>query len=474
MDPFIHIFLVDNEAYFYDVNRNEIIKISNESFKILEGIKNNDSNAIKLNDELLQLKEKGYLSEHRAKSIEHPTTNSLDTLLSRNLSLLTIQLTQNCNLRCSYCPYTSNDGTNRTHSNKSIDISTAQKAILFFKEHSVDSEYVTIGFYGGEPILEIKTLKEIVNYSKNIFYGKKVEYTITTNGTLLDNEMLKFLEENNFSLVFSMDGPQDINDINRKYAGSLNSVFSNVIDKINFIYKNLPKLFKSTLINMVIDPKYGLDVYENLFEQYEALSEIRVSTSILDDGYKTTKNTISKEFLEQYASRRKDYKEYLFCGNNPKKPFINMSFYGSLFLKSIEKLVNGLYPSSGLGETSCPSGQCIPGNTRLMVDVDGNFYPCERVSEEGQINIIGNVDNGLSKEKTNYVLNIGKNGGNDCLECFAIRYCNICVKLYEKKLLNKTSNMINECRDCKASFHDYLIEYIRFNNDYMEVKYGEK
>ncbi len=76
-------------------------------------------------------------------------------------------------------------------------------------------------------------MKEIVNYSKNIFYGKKVEYTITTNGTLLDNEMLKFLEENNFSLVFSMDGPQEINDMNRKYAGSSNSVFSNVIDKFH-------------------------------------------------------------------------------------------------------------------------------------------------------------------------------------------------------------------------------------------------
>ncbi len=474
MDPFIHIFLVDDEAYFYDVNRNEIIKISNESFRILEGIKNNDSNAIKLNDELLQLKEKGYLSEHRPESIEHPTTNSLDTLLSRNLSLLTIQLTQNCNLRCSYCPYTSNDGTNRTHSNKSIDISTAQKAILFLKEHSVDSEYVTIGFYGGEPILETKALKEIVNYSKNIFYGKRVRYTITTNGTLLDNEMLKFLEEHNFDLMFSMDGPQDINDINRKYAGSSNSVFSNVIDKINLIYKELPKLFKSTSINMVIDPKYGLDRYESLFEQYEALSKIKVSISILDDGYKTTKNMFSKEFVEQYASRKKDYIEYLFRGINPKKQFTNISFYESLFLNSIEKLVNGLYPSSGLGETSCPSGQCIPGHTRLMVDADGNFYPCERVSEECEFNIIGNVNSGLDNNKANYILNIGKNGKNDCLNCFAIRYCDICVKLYEKKLLDKTSDMIEECRNVKSSFHNHLVDSIIFKKDYMEGKYGEK
>lgn len=471
MKPFIYVFLVDNEPYFYDVNRNEIIKISKGSFNILEDIKRNNSNKVILNDELFKLKENGYLSEHRPKNIEHPTTDSLDILLSRNLSLLTMQLTQNCNLRCSYCPYTSNDGTNRTHNNKSIDISVAKKAILFLRDHSVDSEYVMIGFYGGEPTIEAEELKEIVSYANSIFYGKRIRYTITTNGTLLGYDILKFLEENNFDLIFSIDGPKEINDKNRRYVSSNRSVFDNVVSKLNLVYKDLPELFKATSINMVIDPQYGLDIYEKLFEESEALRKVKVSISILDDGYKTNKNIFSEKFVEQYNSRKKEYIDYLFLRIKNIKPFTNISFYESLFLPSIEKLINGLYHSNGLGEIVCPSGQCIPGHTRLMVDVNGNFYPCERVSEECEFNIIGDVFNGLNKEKTNFILNIAKNGDNNCYECFAIRHCDVCVKLYEKKLLDKSSNMIHECRNVKSSFHDYLIDYIKFNKKYMEADY---
>lgn len=469
MKPFIHTFLLDNEYYMYDVNKNQVIKITNESYKILEEIKTKDA---ALNNELLELKSRGYLSSNRPEVIRHPATDSLDTLISRNLSLLTIQLTQNCNLRCSYCPYTSNDGTNRIHSNKSIAIETAKKAILFLREHSVDSDNVTIGFYGGEPLLEEKLLIELVEYANNIFYGKKIGYTITTNGTLLKYDTLKFFQENSFSLIFSLDGPKRINDMNRKYLHNNNSVFESVINKINLVYESFPDLFKRTSINMVIDTSNDIEEYESLFEENSAIKKINVLSSIVEDHYNNNKNIYSESFITQYELRKQQYMDFLFKYNKTNTICDNINFYNSLFSPIMERVVNGLYYSNTLGNCACPSGQCYPGHTRLMVDVNGNFYPCERVSEQCKFNIIGNIDDGIDNEKTNFILNIGHNGENDCSNCFAIRHCDMCIKCYEKKLNNKNLSMIEECEKSRRVFQNYLVEHIKFNKEYVEVSNG--
>lgn len=466
MKPFIHTFLLDNEHYMYDVNKNQVIKVTSESYEILEEIKKEDKS---LNDELLELKNRGYLSSNRPEVIRHPATDSLDTLISRNLSLLTIQLTQNCNLRCSYCPYTSNDGTNRVHSNKSIDIEVAKKAILFLKDHSVDSDKVAIGFYGGEPLLEEKLLIELVEYAGDIFQGKNIAYTITTNGTLLKYDMLKFFQDNKFNLVFSLDGPKNINDANRKYLENDISVFESVINKINLVYEKFPDLFESTSINMVIDPVNSLEEYERLFKEIDVLKKINVSASILEDYYKNDKNKYSESFITQYNLRKKQYVDLLFKENKNSEIYNNVRFYNSLFLPKMKKIINGLYYYDTLGNCACPSGQCYPGHTRLMVDINGNFYPCERVSEECEFNIIGNVYDGLDNKKTNFILNIGNNGGNDCSNCFAISHCEMCIKRYEKKLRNKIPTTIEECEITRQSFQSYLIEKIKFDKEYLEV-----
>lgn len=89
--------------------------------------------------------------------------------------------------------------------------------MIFFQEHSTDQNNVTIGFYGGEPFLEFELIKECVAYAEDKLEGKKIEYSVTTNATLLTDEIIDYLIFNNFFVTVSLDGPREIQDECRRF-----------------------------------------------------------------------------------------------------------------------------------------------------------------------------------------------------------------------------------------------------------------
>lgn len=109
------------------------------------------------------LKNNGYLSSNRVKETEHPATELLPYYINNKINFITLQITQNCNLRCSYCVY-SGKYKNRAHSQKTMSKETAQKAIDYYISHSRDTKNLSIGFYGGEPLLCIDMIEYCVDY----------------------------------------------------------------------------------------------------------------------------------------------------------------------------------------------------------------------------------------------------------------------------------------------------------------------
>ena len=192
MAPFIHLFKTLSGHYFYDVNKNNSVKVSEELFNYLSNNKNGCIPALVI-DEIKKLKGEGYLSDNRVKRIEHPKTPFISSYIDRMVGKITLQVTQNCNLRCNYCAYTANTGGNRLHNSKRMTFDTAVKSLNMLKERSIDRNEIAISFYGGEPLLEYELIKKIVDYSKRIFEGKKLIYSMTTNGTLLNVGIIDFL-----------------------------------------------------------------------------------------------------------------------------------------------------------------------------------------------------------------------------------------------------------------------------------------
>ena len=109
-----------------------------------------------------------------------------------------------------------------------------------------------------------------------------------------------------------------------------------------------------------------------------------------------------------------------------------------------------------------------PGESRLMVTVDGDFIPCERVSEIADPMIIGNVRDGINMEKVRTLLNIAQSTSESCKNCWAFLHCHLCAKYSEKDGALSSEMRLNYCEDSRKGAENKLRQYalIREMNKY--------
>lgn len=421
-NAFIHLFKTRNCYYIYDVNTNQFVRITKEIYDDLESTKCNietlgDNNVIK------KLIEKGYLSSNRAEVIEHSFTGILEDVLDNALNTLTLQITQQCNLRCSYCVYSGNY-LNRTHSQKEMDINTAKKAIDFIIIHSQNSPKINFSFYGGEPFLRFKFIKECVAYAKEKGEGKEVTFNLTTNGTLITDEIIEFIKDNDIALTISMDGPKEIHDKNRVFSNGMGS-FEKIMNNLSKIKEKYPEYADRKIgFNIVMDGESDFGCINNFFANYDTVKDSNVRATVVNPLGAKEENTISEDFWEKEQYER--FKILLYKLGKLDRKYISrllLSEFGHLnHTLNKRREVNSKIPKK-----IHPGGPCVPGLTRLFMDVDGRFYPCERVSEQSEMMNIGNIDTGFEVEKIKNLVNIGKTTEEKCKNCWAFRYCYLCA-----------------------------------------------
>ena len=137
---------------------------------------------------------------------------SLERELASGLHQLILELTQSCNRSCRYCTYSGHYPDERKHSGERMSSETAFRAIEFFLARTDrDAREIPIGFYGGEPLLNFPLLKRCVEHAMTMG-GSRVRAGVTTNGTLLNKEVARFLIDRNVRVSVSLDGPRSIHD----------------------------------------------------------------------------------------------------------------------------------------------------------------------------------------------------------------------------------------------------------------------
>lgn len=400
----------------------------------------------------MELKNKGFFQDVRIKKLESAMTQYLATLQNRSLSHLVLQVTQNCNLRCSYCPFTQNNEKTRSHKNINMSWEVAKQSIDYLYEHSVDSERVNISFYGGEPLYNFNLIKQSIAYFDNLFIGKHVNHSMTINATLLNKDICEFLEKYDFNLMISLDGNKETNDNNRKFAIGTNSVFEVIIKNLKMIEQNFPKLFERLFINMVLDPSKSMDGYTNLFVEHKFMNKIRVRSSEIDDLFSDDHKNMNLDYIQKDI-----YLQFLMLVDILEIQEINDEInILSEIKKDIIGLMNPLKERLPFREIELPSGPCIPGCNKLFVDVNGNFYACEKFSETIEDAKIGNIKTGLDVEKSKIILNGSSFIKEDCVQCFAFNDCTSCFKDFPNGPNDKTDKKI-KCNTIKNGFHRNLI-----------------
>jgi len=131
------------------------------------------------------------------------------------LKTLVLHVTDACNLRCAYC-YEKKETSNPAGA---MGVRVGKKAVDFLFDHCGNFEEVVLVFFGGEPLLNMRTIRSVTEYAEVLGKerGKRVNFALTTNGTLLNDRNIDFFEQHNVGVTVSLDGFEEVQDRYRRF-----------------------------------------------------------------------------------------------------------------------------------------------------------------------------------------------------------------------------------------------------------------
>lgn len=251
-------------------------------------------------EELHQLQEEGLLF---SPEFEVPQTFAETPILKS----LCLHIAHDCNLRCGYCFAGTGDfGGYRAMMSKE----TAEKAVEFAIAGSKMRHNLELDLFGGEPLMNPEVVKHVINYVRRREFetGKNIKLTLTTNGTLLNDDIIQFLNDNRVMLVLSLDGKKETHDNMRPFPNKTGSYdaavrgFKKVIESRNGknyylrgTYTHFNPHFAEDTLDMTkigkelsVEPVVGIDEMKAMGHEYELLY-LDASDDSLIRRYKETR-----------------------------------------------------------------------------------------------------------------------------------------------------------------------------------------
>ncbi len=329
---------------------------------------------------------------------------------------VTFFVTEDCNLKCSYCYL---PGKNKKNS---MSFEVAKKAIDYFVSNAemFPEEVVNINFIGGEPLMEIDLIDQIMDYFKLLTFQKNhpwfesYKITMTTNGTLCkQRQFQRFLRKNSekLRLSVSLDGIKEKHDATRVYLSSGKGSYNQVVN--NFIMlKEMGVTVNTKSTFSPGDLKYLKDSILFLFDLLGS-KELFVNV-VYEDVWQDGDELIFEDQLKQLADHIVD---------NNLQDSINVSLF------DLEDKIGRPWHNEQKETHWCNSGH------QLSISPNGNFHPCNRfhgLSMNKQLErTVGNVDDGIDFDKLRpyRLLNLRSCGNQKCLDCDVGTGCAMCSGL---------------------------------------------
>lgn len=407
--------------YVYDRHTNTLVKLDEDEYQELLLVEQGELSCEK-SLVIRKYQESGLFTPNVIEKIEHPASTIIEQYMGTRLNQLTLQVTQQCNLRCDYCAFSGIYEKNRLHTSQRMSLETAKKAIDFFFMRNRVLSSVTVGFYGGEPLLEFELIKQCVEYSKSCVEGKRINFNMTTNGTLLTDEIANYLVENDFSLSISLDGSKEEHDANRKFADGSGS-FDIVIRNIKRIKRRYPEFINRVIIMTTVNPYMDLGCVIDYFSAEEIFNDKQIMFNTMTEIGLGKELSYDEKF---FKIRNYEYIKMLFSlVGKLDDEYISPLFARSRNIK-MQKL-RLLHNHQVLPPIAHHGGPCLPGMQRLFVRTDGTFFPCERVNDEQNYFRIGALDDGFDIAKMRAILNIGSITESECKKCWNLIHCSLCA-----------------------------------------------
>lgn len=441
------LFFVSGHGYYlYDGLTNRIITLGTD-------LKNNGEGLI-LEDELLsRFIENGVVADGVWNEINwRESFESLKDKYENGLESLILQMTRDCNLRCSYCAYSGNYRNMLPHSKDEMSEETICRSIDFFMEHSSKSHDIVIMFYGGEPLLRYKQIQMAVQYADK--WGRQIRYGITSNGVALSPEIAEWLHNHsNVYLTITLNGFKH-DDYRRTIDGKGSLQF--ILDNIFYIRDFYPDVWEKQIrfIANIVSAQELLELREFYSRKIKKQPKMvsHVSFDYCNDEIKALfkrEDTVDNEVMEKLQM------EYVQSED---------SFLKALYDEKISMIHN-----RGICDEKEPGllNSCMPMSWRLFVRTDGTFNMCEKVSDSVSL---GNLTDGFNEERIEELyLQMKAFAQRNCQRCWAQRLCMYCYQ----DVLDEKGKFIDQfqaewCERSRQSILRYLKLYVRIANQHPE------
>ena len=382
LEPY-KLFKEKNEYYLFTAKFNKLYKINEEMYTIL--------NKFEDNYEIILTEDSPYLK--LIKENLSYEDNSLNVTDNFDIQSIVLMIIQDCNLNCKYCY-----GDGGEFKEKGImSIDTAKQAINYLTEHCGNRKNISVAFFGGEPLLNFEVIKKTIEYMEIVSKNKGIKFykSITTNATLLTDEIKKFLLDNNINIKISIDGFKEVHDNMRIFPDGQGS-YDNVIKNTEDIRRMKKAVARATITPFCLNTK---EIEEFLYKI--GFSDVGIAYAeeyLMENDYKKIYEIESIYFdeveelihLGKYADIKQKYSKVI------------------AYLSHLHSSVMGHYP-------------CGAGRTFYAVDKDGFLYPCQRFVGIPQFQL-GSIYSEKNK-RTEFLEKMHLNSHIKCKKCWCKNIC---------------------------------------------------
>ena len=395
------IHVVDDVAYdiielFEKEKEDEIVRILSEKYKGVDGITEGDVRECYA--QICELRDSGKLF---TPDTFEPMADTLKAKTAGVVKALCLHIAHTCNLNCSYC-FASQGHYHGERAVMSYEV--GKRALDFLIENSGTRRNLEVDFFGGEPLLNFEVVKDLVKYARSIEKekGKNFRFTLTTNGVLIDDDVIDFANREMSNVVLSLDGRKEIHDRFRvDYAGK--GSFDRIVPKFQRLVearggKNyyMRGTFTHANPDFLEDIKAMLDL---------GFNELSMEPVVCAEG---DPSELTDEDIKIVCEQYERLAELMLERHKEGRPF---TFYHYMIdLKGgpcIYKRISG----------------CGSGTEYMAVTPWGDLYPCHQfVGDESYR--LGDIYVGVTnKEKQAEFAACNVYAKEECRDCWAKLYC---------------------------------------------------
>ena len=317
---------------------------------------------------------------------------------------LCLHIAHDCNLACRYCFAEEGEYHGRR---ELMSFETGKKALDFLVAASGSRRNLEVDFFGGEPLMNWETVKALVAYGRSLeeAHGKHFRFTITTNGMLLNDEVMEFCNREMDNVVLSLDGRKEVNDRMRPTPGGRGSY--------DIIVPKFRKFAKQRTGQYYVR---GTFTRNNLDFSEDALHFLELGFDRFSLEPVVASEDLSEE--QSYAIREEDLPKIFAEYDRLAEIFVERAKAGDpfTFFHFMIDLTQGPCVAKRLAG-------CGSGCEYVSVTPNGNIYPCHQFAGEDEF-LLGTVDTGITNTAvTDDFRSCNVYSKAKCRECFARFYC---------------------------------------------------